>query len=132
MIDWMQRRALICFFGLAYALSWGGILVIIAAKGFHISALGLSDYALVFVAMALGPSASGLMLTTILDGRAGLRELWGRMRRWRAGARWYSLALFTAPILLLTVLLAMSRVLDSAHTTVSVHVVRGRFDRGRV
>jgi uncharacterized protein len=37
----------------------------------------------------LGPAVAALIVTAVVDGRRGLRELGGRMRRWRIPARWY-------------------------------------------
>ena len=59
-------------------------------------------------AMLLGPSLAGMLLIGLLYGRAGLRELLSRLLKWRVGARWYALALLTAPLLFMAVLLALS------------------------
>ena len=48
--------------------------------------------------MLAGPSVAGILLTGLVDGRAGLRELLSRLLRWRVGARWYAVALLTAPL----------------------------------
>jgi membrane protease YdiL (CAAX protease family) len=47
-------------------------------------------------------------LTGLVYGRAGFRELFARMTRWRVGARWYAVAFLTVPLLVTTVLLALS------------------------
>jgi uncharacterized protein len=59
-------------------------------------------------AMILGPSVAGILLTGLLYGRAGLREFRSRLLRWRVGARWYAVALLTAPLSMMAVLLALS------------------------
>ena len=56
----------------------------------------------------LGPSLAGVLLTSFLDGRAGLRDLLSRLRRWRVGVRWYAVALLTAPLVTILTLLALS------------------------
>ena len=68
----------------------------------------------IFLMMLLGPSTSGLVLTAVLDGRQGLRELWGRMTRWRVGPQWWAIALLTVPMLLLVLLSVLSRVVSPA------------------
>ena len=45
-----------------------------------------------------GPSVAGILLIALVDGRAGFRDLWSRVRRWRVGTRWYAVALLTAPL----------------------------------
>jgi membrane protease YdiL (CAAX protease family) len=70
---------------------------------------------LIFGLMILGPSLSGLLLTAALDGRAGLSDLWQRMTRWQVGGRWYAIALLTNPVLLLTILLALSVVVSPTY-----------------
>src|SRR5215207_2826620 len=58
--------------------------------------------------MVLGPGVAGILLTGLIDGRAGLREFRARLLKWQVGARWYAVALLTAPILILGVILALS------------------------
>jgi membrane protease YdiL (CAAX protease family) len=47
-------------------------------------------------------------MTALVAGRAGLRDLVSRLLTWRTGAGWYAVALLTAPLLQLGVLLALS------------------------
>jgi CAAX protease family protein len=61
-------------------------------------------------AMILGPSVAGILLTGLLYGRAGLREFRSRLLMWRVGARWYAVALLTAPLSMMVVLLVLSLV----------------------
>ena len=39
------------------------------------------------VVMLAGPSIAGLLLTGLLDGRAGYRHLFSRLGKWRVGSR---------------------------------------------
>ena len=61
-----------------------------------------------FSAMLAGPPVAGIVLTAVVSGRAGLRELLSRLLSWRVGARWYAVALLAAPLLMMAVLLALS------------------------
>jgi membrane protease YdiL (CAAX protease family) len=61
--------------------------------------------------MLLGPSTSGLALTALIEGRAGLLRL---VAHWRHGLRWYLVALMTMPLLLLVTLWPLSVFLDPA------------------
>jgi membrane protease YdiL (CAAX protease family) len=67
-----------------------------------------AHFALVMLAWLAGPSVASILMTGLLYGREGFRDLFARMRRWRVGARWYAVALLTAPLLVTAVLFALS------------------------
>jgi membrane protease YdiL (CAAX protease family) len=50
-----------------------------------------------FVVAAASASITGLILTAIVSGRAGLRNLFRRFLIWRVGGRWWAFALFMIP-----------------------------------
>jgi membrane protease YdiL (CAAX protease family) len=56
--------------------------------------------------MLFGPSLAGIILTWIVDGKAGLRDLLSRLSLTRVPAPWY-LALLLPPILVLTILFSL-------------------------
>jgi len=110
--EWLRRHPLLSYLTLTFAISWGGILVVLTATGFDFSAPQPAELGLLFVLMLLGPSVSGLALTALLDGRAGLHDLWSRLIRWKVGAGWYAVALLTAPLLLLAILFLLSAIVS--------------------
>lgn len=97
------------YFALAFAVSWGGLLAISESSETSGTAWQ-SDPRLPLLVMAMlaGPSVAGLLLTSLVSGRAGLREMWGGLLRWRVGARWYAIALLTAPLVFMAVHLLLS------------------------
>lgn len=107
--SFIQRHQLVSYFALAYGITWGGILVLLTSKGFRFAVMSeMQNVLVMFLFMALGPSTSGITLTVALDGRAGLRELWMRLTRWRVGARWWAIALLTIPATTLAILTILS------------------------
>jgi len=62
----------------------------------------------VLATMLVGPVVAGILMTGLVSGKAGLREVGSRLLRWRVGARWYAFALLTAPLLAMVSLLALS------------------------
>jgi membrane protease YdiL (CAAX protease family) len=66
------------------------------------------DFLAAVMVMLAGPSIAGLLLTGLVDGRAGYRDLFLRLRKWRVGIRWYALAIVPAPIVSAGVLFALS------------------------
>lgn len=103
----IQHHPLVSYFGMAYGITWGAILIFLASKGFQLTSLQVQDasilFVIVFVAMLLGPSTSGLVLTVVLDGRNGLRDLWARIKHFEVGLSWYAVSLLTVPVLTLVI-----------------------------
>jgi membrane protease YdiL (CAAX protease family) len=105
----IKRHPVLTYFALTFAISWGGILMVIGPGGI----LGTKEVSeglmpFVYLATLLGPSLAGILLTGLVDGRAGFRELLSRLLRWRVGARWYAVALLTAPLLITATLFVLS------------------------
>jgi uncharacterized protein len=106
----IKRHPVLTFYALAFALSWGGILIIVGGSGGypgtpeHVAQLFL----FVMLAWLAGPSIASLLVTSLVDGRAGLRELLSRLLKWRVGARWYAVALLTAPLVYVVMSFALS------------------------
>lgn len=115
MIHWLRAHPLLGYFLLTFGISWGAILVVAASRGFDLSPLETLEGSGLAIAMLLGPSLSGLLLTALLDGRAGLRRIGASVLHWRVSPLWYGLALLTMPLTLLTVLLLFSTFVDPAY-----------------
>jgi membrane protease YdiL (CAAX protease family) len=112
------------YFALTFAISWGGLLFVGGLFGMSGTAWQ-TDPRLPFMvaAMLAGPSVAGLLLTGVVSGRAGLRELLSRLLKWRVGACWYAVALLLAPLVFATVHFALS--LASPAFLPSIVTVRG-------
>jgi len=105
----LKKHPLVAYYLLTFTLSWSGFLLFVGpgalvntnwqAQGTFVSAV---------LAMLAGPSVAGLLLTGLLDGRAGYRDLVARLRTWRVEARWYAVALLPAPILSAGILMMLS------------------------
>jgi len=107
----IKRYPLLSYFALTFAISWGVVLIAVGLGpgGFSATPQQLQmavPYAV--PAMVLGPGVAGILLTGLIYGRAGLREFRSRLLRWRVGARWYAVAILTAPLLITAVLLGLS------------------------
>ena len=105
----LQQHPVLAYCVAVFAISWGGTLLVLGPAGLPTDAKQAEMMLVVaYVAMLAGPALAGVLLTGILDGRAGLREFAARLLKWRSGAGWYAVALLTAPLLILTVLLALT------------------------
>jgi uncharacterized protein len=105
----IKRYPVLTFYILTFIISWTALLLV-AGPGAISASSEPSETLLPFMylAMLAGPSLAGLLLTGLVDGRVGFREVRSRLLRWRVGARWYALALLTAPLVWMATLLALS------------------------
>lgn len=101
--SFLQRHSAVAYFCLTFALSWAGALSVALPRVVRGVAISKTTGALMFPAMLVGPSVSGILLTQALHGKDGLKELLSRMRHVRVPARWYP-TLLIPPLLILGVL----------------------------
>jgi membrane protease YdiL (CAAX protease family) len=105
----IKRHPLISYFALAFVISWAGIVLVVGPSGISANSLPSDlQIALLYPTMVVGPSVAVLLLTGLIYGREGFRELRSRLLRWRVGARWYAMALLTAPLAYVASLLVFS------------------------
>jgi len=105
-----NKYAAMIYFVLTFIITWGSIFLVVGSFKLpftkeQIEAAG----PLVYVGMLIGPSAAGILMIGLVEGRAGYRTLFSRLGKWRVGFRWYAVALLTVPLLILTILYLLSR-----------------------
>ena len=73
----IRRHPVLTYYALTFAISWGGLLLVIGGPGGIPGTPEQFETLLPFVILALlaGPSVAGILLTGLVSGRAGLREL---------------------------------------------------------
>jgi len=105
----IKRHPVLSYYVLVFVISWGGFLLvggpsILAGTSWQTDPL----FPVAVLAMLAGPPVAGIVLTVLISGKEGLRELFSRLLKGRVGARWYAVALLIAPLLQAAVLLALS------------------------
>lgn len=107
----IRTHPVLTYFAVTFAISWGGLLAVGGLNGIS-GTTWRADPRLPFLVLAMlaGPSIAGLLLTALVSGREGLREMLYRLLEWRIEARWYAVALMTAPLVFTTVHFALSLV----------------------
>jgi membrane protease YdiL (CAAX protease family) len=107
----IQDHPVVSYFALTFAISWGGIVVVIAVARTGVIATQEDFTRLIPIwapILVLGPSLSALLVTGLADGRPGLQALRSRLSRWRVDPRWYVVALLTGPVCYAAASLALS------------------------
>jgi membrane protease YdiL (CAAX protease family) len=103
----LSKHPVLAYYLVTFAISWGAVLLVVGPGGFLATTSTSASFALVGVALMSGPALAGILLTSLVGGRAGWRDLLSRLRRWRVGTRWYAVALLTAPLVTTGTLLAL-------------------------
>ena len=105
----IKRHPVLAYYVLVFAISWGGFLLV-GGPGILAGTSWQTDplFPVAVLAMLAGPPVAGIVLTVLISGKEGLRELFSRLLKGRVSARWYAVALLIAPLLQAAVLLALS------------------------
>jgi membrane protease YdiL (CAAX protease family) len=127
------RHPLASFAVLAYGISWIAWLpYLLSLNGagvlrFHFPApIGSGSDQLVGILPGayLGPLFSAFLVTSLTQGRDGLRVWRARLFRWGVGVRWYAFALLGVPALLILGTLPLSGVHSFAPTLIPAYLVQ--------
>src|SRR5215204_2303977 len=104
-----KRRPLLSYFALTFAITWGGFVLAVGPGSIPATKEQFTTMPLLAILVALaGPSVSGILLTSLVYGREGFRDLFARITNWRVGAGWYAVALLTAPLVFTAALFPLS------------------------
>jgi len=96
----VKRHPLLMFFALAFGISFVGILLVVGLGDVQGPVDPATDprFLLMMLAWLAGPSVASMVMTGLVSGRSGYRNLLSRLTTWPAGAGWYALALLLAPL----------------------------------
>ena len=103
-----KQHPALSYFVLTFVLSWGCILLVVGPGGILGSPAQVEIlFPFVFLAMLVGPFVSGLLLTGLVHGKQGYRDLLARLIRVRVNVGWYGAALLIAPVMVVATLLLL-------------------------
>ena len=74
MATFIRKRPLLAYYVLTFALSWGGFLLVVGPGSLvNTNWQAQGKFLAAVLVMLAGPSIAGLLLTGLVDGRAGYR-----------------------------------------------------------
>jgi hypothetical protein len=86
----IKKYTLVFFFLLAYLFTWSNWLPqALTSRG--IASIQVPGF--LTILSGYGPALAAIIVASLAYGRQGLRELFGRLLRWRVGVQWYLIAL---------------------------------------
>lgn len=87
----LKKYPLLSFFFLAYLFTWSNWLPqALTSRG--ITSIQVPGF--LTLLSGYGPALAAIIVVSLTYGRQGLRELFGRLLKWRVGIQWYLVALF--------------------------------------
>lgn len=94
----VRDHPLTSFFVLAYTVSWllWTPALILGVPVFSATTHTPSPW--ILPGIAFGVTGSAFLLTAVIDGRPGIRQLLRRLVLWRVGLRWYAVAVLLIPL----------------------------------
>lgn len=96
----IKRHPVLIYFALVCVISGAGILLVVGPGGFPLKAEQFASFGpLMYAAILAGPCVAGILVTGIVDGRPGLRDLLARLRLRHVGWTWYAVALLPALVM---------------------------------
>ena len=100
--NFFKPHPVLTYYILTFVISWGGILLAVGPRGIPgIPGQMERMIPVIIVPMLAGPTLASILMSGILDGRAGYRVLLSRLLRWRVGIGWYAVALLITPLLMM-------------------------------
>jgi hypothetical protein len=91
--SFIRRYSVLAYFLLTFVVSWTGALAVAAPALLRGQSVSKISGILMFPAMLLGPSVSGIVMTRIVSRGEGVKDLFTRMQRARVPGRWYGVLL---------------------------------------
>jgi len=115
MKTFINRYPAATYFITCFIISWVAAFVLIAPKLLNHQPLARLDGILMFPLLLTGPLFASIILTSYLKGKAGLRQLFSGMGRFKVKASWY-LPLLIPPVAIFAVLAVLRLFVSPAFT----------------
>src|SRR6516165_4457247 len=105
----IKQHPVLCYYVLAFAISWGAVLAVTGLHGIPGNPANLMKMLpALLLAMLAGPVVAAISVTGLAGGRAGYRDYFARLAKWRTRIGWYAAAFMAAPAVFTAIPLVMA------------------------
>ena len=95
----VARHPAVAFLVLAFWFGWTSLIpILLSENGFGVLPIELPLTVVQTLATVLGLALPAFLVTAATGGKKGVRDLLGRLLRWRVGLHWYLFVLFGLPV----------------------------------
>jgi uncharacterized protein len=95
----VASHPVVAFLVLAFGFGWISLIpILLAENGFGVLSAELPLTVVQTIATVLGLALPAFLVTAATGGKEAMRDLLGRLLRWRVGLHWYLFVLFGLPI----------------------------------
>lgn len=102
MIAVIKKYPVLFYFIMTCIISWICLLPVIGIDGFIGKSIPSDDkMPILFIAMCTGPIIAGLLSISLTEGKKGVKRIVSKLIKWKIKFRFYLIALFAAPLLVL-------------------------------
>jgi CAAX protease family protein len=97
--DLVASHPVVAFLVLAFGFGWISLIpILLAENGFGVLPVELPLTVVQTLATVVGLALPAFLVTAATGGKEGVRDLLGRLLRWRVGLHWYLFVVFGLPV----------------------------------
>ena len=98
----VARHPATAFLVMAFGFGWTSLIpILLSENGFGVLPIELPLTVVQSLVTIVGLAVPAFLVTAATGGKEGVRDLLGRLLRWRVGVRWYLVAIFGLPVAML-------------------------------
>lgn len=86
--SFVKRHSLVIYFVLVFVIAWIGSFALVGPKYLAGEVIVFDDVGKMAIVALIAPFISGLLMTYLADGKAGLEELFAKMKKYNVARRW--------------------------------------------
>jgi len=104
----LNKYPIASYYLLTLLISWGGLVLMVGGPEYVSSQPSQTPFLPLYLITVAGPFLAGIILTGLINGKEGYRNLFHRLLKWRLRTKWYMAIIFIPLITVFTALFALT------------------------